>query len=136
MKILYIEDDKDVRASLLRFFRLCFERAEVVTAEDYADAIATLNECGKLPGAGGFDVVVSDFDLRRGTGGDVLDWCYLHKPWLVSRFIFLTGREQKDVALKARTESLRIKLLGHPHWLVKPTAMPVLEAMINSLTGG
>lgn len=129
MKILYIEDDPGVQPSMQRFFRINFPDAVVITAAEVAAATYVLEYDINEPAA-----IVSDFDIRGGTGADVLNWCYLHRPSLVSRFIFLTGKEQKHAAFEAITEDMRVKLLGHPHWLVKPAPMGPLRELIEKLT--
>ena len=41
--------------------------------------------------AGDFDVVVLDWHMTDGTGGDVYRWLVTFRPWMVERIVFLTG---------------------------------------------
>jgi len=40
---------------------------------------------------GDFDVIVLDWQMTDGMGGDVFQWLTTFRPWLVERTIFLTG---------------------------------------------
>lgn len=88
MRCLVIEDEPSVARSVARMLRRVFPGRTIIIvgADTAADAIAalTLNR---------FDFVLSDYDLRRGNGGDVLAWLRGAKPELVSRFVFQTGND-------------------------------------------
>lgn len=96
--LLYIEDDAGVQAALGRFFKINFPHVVVSVADNAEKAVSLLK--GIM-----FDAVLSDYNLKAGTGGDVLNWIKTHQPDLESRFVFLSD----DKACES-----------HPYYLQKP----------------
>jgi CheY-like chemotaxis protein len=93
MKVLVIEDDDNLRKTMISFIRRTFRDVDglvVLAALTANEAIALLREStceGKA-----FDLVVSDYDLKdASTGGEVLDWIQAHLSYLESRFVFLSS---------------------------------------------
>lgn len=119
MKLLYIEDNVDVRRSVLRMLRLWYdiEVDEFRIADSADEAIAHIRDCelGR-----GFDFVLSDFDLRGPkTGLDVLMWVREHVSRLEDRFLFLSGNPDFDKS--------------HLRWVVKGEDPKVLRAAIDDM---
>lgn len=44
-----------------------------------------------------FDVIVADWQMDDGTGGDLFRWLLARKPYLAGRVVFLSGDESEDV---------------------------------------
>ena len=87
MRVLVVEDDRSIQRfvtrALARIIDGTFEVAD--TADGAIDLIkaATLDRP--------YDLVVSDFNLLRGTGGDVLEWVQAHASYLEPRFLFFSS---------------------------------------------
>lgn len=92
VKILIIEDDRNVRLTLGRLVRHMLGDIELKMAETSHEAIDHL-KTSVLEGQ--FNLVISDFDLLGGTtGAEVLEWVREHVPHLEARFLFLSGSEE------------------------------------------
>lgn len=50
---------------------------------------------------GDFDVILLDWQMIDGTGGDVYKWLTTFRPWLVDRVVFLTGGTPEAVRRSA-----------------------------------
>jgi CheY-like chemotaxis protein len=70
-----------------------------------------------------FDVVVSDWQMDGGSGGDLYRWIVMHRPDLVERFVFLSD---------GRVEQIRAKLPSVPV-LVKGQDADGLIAMLKEI---
>jgi DNA-binding NarL/FixJ family response regulator len=85
MKVLLLEDDKQLQHAAVRLLRRTFESAIIVDTVDNAPgAIALLQQ-------NVYDFMLSDFAVIDGTGGDVLIWIRANKPDMVERFVFFSG---------------------------------------------
>lgn len=86
MNVLLLEDDQQLQKMTTRLLKRTFENVTVtVTIVDSAPkAIAMLQHFA-------YDLIVSDFNVLHGTGGDVLTWLRAEKPHIVDRFIFFSG---------------------------------------------
>lgn len=80
MRILHIEDDLSLQKLVSRGLARKFT-AEVVTVDSPDTAIEALQ-------TGNFDIVVSDYNIKDGTGGQVLEWVRANIP--TQRFMFLS----------------------------------------------
>jgi len=111
--ILYIEDDEDLQRAMARMLRICYPQFQVYVIDDARRAIAMLehNE---------FDLVISDYNVHGGTGGDVLAWIQEHKPALAARFIFLAAAKEIE---------------RHTYWLKKPADLQALRDLIERVLG-
>ena len=107
--ILYIEDDLDVQRAIARMLRINYPQFQVYIIDSAPRAIAMLER-------NQFDLVISDYNIIGGTGGDVLAWLQANKPAMVARFIFLAGADEIE---------------KHTHWLKKPVEMPRLRELID-----
>lgn len=110
-KILYLEDDLHVQRAISRMLHINYPQFNVHTCEDVQQAITALEQHP-------FDLVISDYNVRNGTGGDVLEWLRANKPSLVEKFIFLASADEIE---------------GHMHWLKKPANMQQLRAIIDRI---
>ncbi len=113
MRILYVEDDKNIRRSA-EMLMTCFPKYEFVAVEDYKSAITELNQ---KP----FDIIISDFQYAgrnddklnlRGHGGpDLLE--YVSKEKIDALFAFLSGTNPEIIltTLAARGLTLAENLI-------------------------
>lgn len=117
MRILLIEDDALVQKAILRFLRNVHPYAITNVVDSAPEAIEHLDKFA-------YDYIVSDFDLRIGTGGDVLRHVRTHFAFYVTcnRFILMTGDLRPTV-----TD------LGHPLTFEKPIMSHKFREL---LTGG
>lgn len=104
MRILLVEDSELVQRAILRLVRSVHPHAVTDVVDAAPEAIERLDSFA-------YDYVLSDFDLRIGTGGDVLRHVRAHLPRYVdqNRFLLMSG-------------DLRpcIHALGHPLTFEKP----------------
>jgi CheY-like chemotaxis protein len=85
VKILIIEDDELVQEMVARILAREFDAPSIEFAASAPKAVALLQHDVS------YDLIVSDFNLKAGTGGDVLAWIRCERPTLVSRFIFFSS---------------------------------------------
>ncbi len=86
MRLLLVEDSDLVQKALLRFFKSVHPHAITNVVDNAPEAIEHLDTFA-------YDYIVSDFDLRIGTGGDVLRHVREHFAFYVdkNRFILMSG---------------------------------------------
>ena len=86
MRILLIEDDALVQKALLRLIKGVHPHALTNVVDTAAAAIEHLDTFA-------YDYIISDFDLKTGTGGDVLRHVRAHFTFYVvhDRFILMSG---------------------------------------------
>jgi len=86
MRILLVEDSELVQKALLRFIRSVHPYAITNVVDNAPEAIEHLDTFA-------YDYIVSDFDLKVGTGGDVLRHVREHFALYVdkNRFILMSG---------------------------------------------
>lgn len=84
MRILHIEDSEILQRVIGRNLVRRFG-CELTTVDNPEAAIAALQ-------AGSFDIVVSDYNIIGGTGGQVLDWVRANKPG--QPFMFLSDDDK------------------------------------------
>ena len=84
MKVLLLEDDALMQRTTTRMLRRAFETVDVTTVDSVPKAIAMLQHFA-------YDLIVADFQVLHGTGGDVLSWVRTEKPQLLDRFVFFSG---------------------------------------------
>lgn len=85
-RVLLVEDDALVQRAILRVIRGVHPIALTDVVDEAPAAIARLDACA-------YDYVVSDYDLKIGTGGDVLRHVREHFRSYVDRdrFILMSG---------------------------------------------
>lgn len=110
MHILHIEDDVSLQTSIARQFRARLQ-AEVTTVSNPDDAIAILKAIK-------FDIVVSDFNIDGGNGGQVLEWLRANQPG--QAFMFLSSDEERIIGS------------GVPY-AIKPAPMSAVCEMIKDI---
>lgn len=92
MKVLIVEDDRNVALILARLIPRLLGPTEMRLAESSHEAIDHL-KTSVLERQ--FDLVISDYDLLANTtGGEVLEWIREHLPHLEARFLFLSGNDE------------------------------------------
>jgi DNA-binding NarL/FixJ family response regulator len=86
MRILLIEDSELVQKALVRLIKDMHPLTVTDVVDDALEAVDRLDKFA-------YDYVVSDFDLRIGTGGDVLRYVRAHFAHYIERrrFILMTG---------------------------------------------
>jgi CheY-like chemotaxis protein len=115
MRILLIEDNDLVQAALLRFITSVHPLAVTDVVDNAPEAIDHLTKFT-------YDYVVSDFDLRVGTGGDVLRHVREHLTFYIDhdRFILMTGNLRSEVVA-----------LDHPLTFEKPIMLQQLSELLT-----
>ena len=86
MKVLHLEDEKDMQRATARLLRHTFN--DLNLAIDVAD---TASGAIELLQQNNYDFVLSDYVLLRGNGGHVLEWIRTNQPAMVERFVFFSG---------------------------------------------
>jgi CheY-like chemotaxis protein len=120
MKILIVEDDVNIRRSLIRLLRRMFDEIDP-WATGYADEAVTFLRDAMLDKA--FDLVICDWNLAGAqTGGHVLEWIREHASYLEARFLFLSANEA--------SQKLGVR------WVDKVSDVPVLRAAIQAAAAG
>lgn len=86
MRVLIVEDDELLQKALVRIVRAVHPHAVTNVTDNAPEAIAHLDKFA-------YDYIVSDYDLKIGTGGDVLRHVRDHFPFYArgNRFILMTG---------------------------------------------
>ena len=84
MNVLLLEDDALLQRTTTRMLRRAYENVTVTAVDSVPKAIAMLQHFA-------YDLVIADFQVLHGTGGDVLSWVRDEKPGLVDRFVFFSG---------------------------------------------
>jgi CheY-like chemotaxis protein len=117
LRLLLIEDSPLVQTAFLHLIRGVHPYALTNVVDNAPEAVALLDKCA-------YDYIVSDFDLRIGTGGDVLQHVREHFAFYIAcnRFILMSG-------------DLRPSITGlkHPLTFEKPVMLQQIRAL---LTGG
>ena len=94
MKILLVEDDSDSRETLAKILTSKRCKCKVATAENYADAIAKIEEYHADPEMR-FDVLLTDIILQEPTlGGDRL-LKTVSKSWPEIAIVAISGANEK-----------------------------------------
>lgn len=117
MRILLIEDSELLQKTFLRFIKSVHPYAITNVVDNAPEAIEHLDKFA-------YDYIVSDFDLKIGTGGDVLHHVRTHFAFYIdhNRFILMSG-DLRPV----------ITDLNHPLTFEKPIEPRRLHEL---LTGG
>jgi DNA-binding NarL/FixJ family response regulator len=117
MRILLIEDDELVQKALLRFIKGVHPFAITNVVDNAPAAIEHLNTFA-------YDYIVSDYDLKEGTGGQVLWYIREHLTVYLdhNRFILMSGDLRPEITN-----------LDHPLTFEKPISPKTLRDL---LTGG
>lgn len=117
MRILLIEDSEIVQKALLRFIQSVHPYAITNVVDTAPEAIAHLDKFA-------YDYIVSDYDLRIGTGGDVLSHVRTHFSFYIerNRFILMSGDLRPGITS-----------LNHPLTFEKPIEPRKLRELL--LTG-
>ena len=115
MRILLIEDDILIQKAFARMFKSPPLLAITDVADNAPDAVQRLDKCA-------YDYIVSDFDLKTGTGGDVLIHVRRHFPFYCTynRFILLSGNLRPAITS-----------LSHPLTFEKPIRPQKLRELLS-----
>ncbi|MFW5927662.1 MAG: response regulator [Thermoplasmatota archaeon] len=92
MKVLFVDDDEDVRKQAKMFLEEKNEDLELDISGSYRDAINKLNE-------NDFDAIVSDYHMPKKNGIHLLR--YKNEKDIDLPFILFTGKGEEKVAMKA-----------------------------------
>ena len=111
MKILIVEDEPGLRASMAAFFA---SQHQVLEAGDLAAATTALTQSPEL--------IILDLTLPDGDG---LPWLHLWRPSLSAKVVVLTANDQESTELQG------LKLADE--YLVKPVSLRVLAARVAKL---
>lgn len=111
MKILIVEDEPGLRASMAAFFA---SQHQVLEAGDLAAATTALTQSPEL--------IILDLTLPDGDG---LRWLQLWRPSLSAKVVVLTANDQESTELRG------LKLADE--YLVKPVSLRVLAARVAKL---
>lgn len=111
MKILIVEDEPGLRASMAAFFG---SQHQVLEAGDLAAATTALTQSPEL--------MILDLTLPDGDG---LPWLQLWRPSLSAKVVVLTSNDQESTELQG------LKLADE--YLVKPVSLRVLAARVAKL---
>lgn len=85
LEILVIEDEDIVQKMYPRLLRKLYKGAEVFVVDNYDAAIGYLKTHD-------IKLVISDVDILGDKSGiDVFEWVKAHQPYLVDRYVFVTG---------------------------------------------
>lgn len=89
IKVLLLEDEPSLQRAIARMLCVAFNDSDIAldTTDSAIKAIALL-QCFQ------YDLILSDFDVLDGTGGDVLAWVRSSQPRMISRFVFFTGSDR------------------------------------------
>ena len=88
MKVLLLEDQVVLQKCTSRLIRHTLgDNTSVDITDSVPTTIALLQHAV-------YDLIVSDFDVICGTGGDVLTWVREFQPHMVTRFVFFTGSHE------------------------------------------
>lgn len=114
-RVLLVEDDVLIQRAFQRLIKSVHPLAVTDVVDTAADAISHLD-------ARAYDYVLSDHDLRAGTGGDVLRHVRKHHARYVqqNRFILLSGHLRPTI-----TD------LGHPLTFEKPIRPQKLRELLS-----
>lgn len=115
LRILLIEDSALVQRAILRVIEALQPTALTDVVDNAPAAVERLD-------AGAYDYVISDFDLKIGTGGDVLAHVGKHYAFYVEGGRFL---------LMSADLGPRITALGHPLTIDKLEVMSKLRELLT-----
>jgi CheY-like chemotaxis protein len=92
MRILLVEDSELVQRTIMRLIKMVQPHAITDVVDNAPEAIAHLDKFA-------YDYIVSDFDLRIGTGGDVLLYVRDHFGFYVDRdrFVLMSGELRPEI---------------------------------------
>jgi CheY-like chemotaxis protein len=103
VKILLMEDERSLQKAVPRMIRAALgDDVDIDVTDSVPTAIAMLQHTH-------YDAIVSDYDVLRGTGADLLAWVRAEQPTLVARFVFFTGNNDvKEFHTKIITKGICI----------------------------
>jgi CheY-like chemotaxis protein len=119
LTILIVDDDDALRRSLARALATSYD---VVQAADGIEAVAILDKQT-------FDAIVTDLDMPRMGGDELVAWLATNQPDVALRVVVVTGG--------ARRESQATWLNGfRGRVLVKPVEAAVVSAAVEAVARG
>ena len=90
MKLLYVEDNKELREMVVNVIETRFPFVKIVEASGVGEAIrATLQHT--------FDIIICDYNLGDGTGGDFYVWLKATNQPNVE-FVLCTSHDKSELA--------------------------------------
>ena len=120
LKVLIVDDQRTSRM-LIRDALDQLGIRNIVTAEDGEQALKTMM-------AAPCHIVISDFNMPKLDGLQLLQAIRAYPPTKKVPFIILSGRGNKELVQKAAQ-------LGVNNFLVKPISVPVLQKTIEAVVG-
>ena len=115
--ILVVEDEPDVRKSLVRLLRRFGHEVRGAASAEEADAWL---------GSQRFHVCLLDIELPKMKGVEFLEWALGRDPEMA--VIMLTGIDDPDLALECMRQGART-------YLVKPVEAEILQAALDDALG-
>ena len=109
MKILFAEDNQDIREFYCSLFFECIPGIQIVEVENGKNGIAEL-----LKRNNSFDLVITDYFMPNGHGDLICN--YLYKTGSNIPFIYLTARPYEEIMTKTTFFPMR---KGLDHYLKK-----------------
>src|SRR5262245_13490470 len=111
--ILVVDDEEDLRTAIVEILTLeGFEVDQAVSAEDAGEKLFQT----------AYDVLITDHNLRRKTGVELLEESLVHNPEVIG--IILTNHGTIETAVAAMKN-------GAYNYLAKPFKLPELPAMVR-----
>jgi PAS domain S-box-containing protein len=104
-RVLHIDDNPDDRALVTHELRAVLPDVAVIEAGDPAALKDALDR-------GGFDLVITDYDLRWGNGLEILHRIRQERPWVP--VLMFTGTGNEEVAVEAMKAGVRDYILKEP----------------------
>lgn len=117
MRVLLVEDNALMQKALLRFIKNTHPSAITNVVDNAPEAIRHLDTFA-------YDYIVCDFDLKSGTGADVLEHVRAHFAFYVenNRFILMSGDLRPAITR-----------LDHPLTFEKPIRPDKFRALLGGL---
>lgn len=110
LRVLVLDDRKEDRLLAIRELRRAYPRVSVREVVDVAQFEAAMAE-------GGFDVVITDFQLRWSTGLTIVETVKARHPWIP--VIMFTATGSQETAVEAMKAGLDDYVVKSPHHIVR-----------------
>jgi CheY-like chemotaxis protein len=133
LRVLLVDADLKTQSTTTRLLRKIFN-ADVVVATDRRGAVTAAAAIAYIK-VHSPDLVVSDFQLDEGTGGDILDWSISN--WKPEKFVFVSDSWEAVRAKRARKTGLsKRSLLEAIHGEQPISSAPPKRVMMNEPATG
>jgi two-component system chemotaxis response regulator CheY len=121
LKVLIVDDQFSMRSLM----RAGLQQIGIVDIEEASDGDEALRMVVKAP----VNLIISDFNMPKFDGMNLLRAVRAHEPIKSTAFIMLTGRADKELVLRAIQH-------GVNNYLVKPFSIAALKEKIEAVMGG